>query len=1062
MNKEFAQLKFKTGDSLYTNDLRLGVQQLFVSRWMDSYHQKKILFLKHGTGSGKTISSLSAAAHYIDIYRKMSENGSIIIIGFQKNTFMNEMLSKPELGFITHFQYEKLQKLKKRAQTSDAEIFKQEYKNYRTWIKKQIGSAKFGGVVKFFGYKELSNNLYEDNKLNQTIINLFENSFVICDEIHNVYNSLEQNNYGETLQTIFDHFHKTNKNIKVLLMSATPINNKPSEIIDLLNLLVPLQIRGGKLLNKSDFFADEKLKRGALDRIRALVSGYFSFYVNEDPALTPSYTIVGDVMKYKNINISYLKFIKCKPGPEQSKVLRKFPKVPIDGHGMLDIVFPDGIYNNQDIMSIATKSAEWKNKYKIDYSDGVFGDILLRKNISKWSGKYGKMIEDLINHTKADRGKLLISHEYVHGTGVILISEILRTNGFISADSMPASNTLCVHCGTAKSKHNTDHDFDDHDFEAARFAVIHGEIANKNIKSIISKYNAAANDRGYNIKILIASKMIREGYNFKSVRGLWIMHSPPNISALIQLMGRPIRRNSHTRLPVADRNVEIKIYVTTGGNADYMNQRYYTKIEEYKVIQTIERVMHESAVDRDMYIEEISKSFNSKGLGPLTYKVDKRPRKYRVNDYIYNIFYGDWEVKEISRIIISLFYKTPAWSYDDLWNAVRNSPFLMNVDPQSFSEENFIIALYKLVYGDDYDINPELIIINDIKYRISFTAGLYILYPAREVDNNNTFGTNLTYLRGFPNMDYNTWISSTGNLVQTKIDITEQLKTLNISYEDMKKKFFDKFNDADFKKIPIETEIYSIDFHIKFIEEAIAYAFNLLTGKDIRSEYHYFYFKMLHFYKQLELIMYASELPDSYFDNYKDYISDHKPGNNFLMTSVSNTSSIPSFEIKGIESFLTKRVRKVPARLLPIGHFLSKEDAAHVVPRFYKPSGWYEEPELSKHYTPRRENDIIVGFYQKNTGGINPKFKLRNPRHKIKQHSDYRLTEKGVVCATKRKGELIDIAKKLGVSTVGSNHDICERIKLNLMSRELKERNKYRKGLIKDPVRWFYLIFEPQ
>lgn len=1057
MNKEFGQLKFQTGEPVFTDDLRLGVQQLFVTRWMDPNHQKQILFMKHDTGSGKTIGSLSAAASYIEMYRKLI-GGSIIIVGFQKNTFINEMLSKPDLGFITHFQYDRLMQLKTKADRG-IELFQQEYKNYRVWLKKQIASSRFGGVVKFFGYKELGNILYNDKgQINQTLLDLFENSFVICDEIHNVYNSLEQNNYGETLQTIFDYFHNTNKPIKILLMSATPINNKPSEIVDLLNLLVPTRLRGGKLLEKVDFFHDETLKAGALDRIRALISGYFSFYINNDPALTPTYRITGDPMHYGRKKISYLRFVKCKPGAEQVKILRKFARIPIDGHGMLDIVFPDGIYTNQDIEAIAVKSSAWKSQHELDYADTAFGNILALQNLPRWSGKYYKMVQDVIAHTKIDAGKLMLSHEYVHGTGVKLIAEILRTNGFIGVGSVPAANTRCVVCSIAKSTHAAS----GHEFIPARFAVIHGEIPNKNIKTAITKYNAPANDRGHNIKILIASKMIREGYNFTSVRGLWVMHSPPNISALIQLMGRPIRRYSHVTLPVEDRNVEIRIYVTTGGTADYMNRKYYTKIEEYKVIQRIERVIHESAVDSDMYIEEISKSFNNTGLGPLKYAVKRRPRKYRVNDYMYNIFYGDWEIHEISRLIMSLFSRTPVWSYANLWKQVRNSPFLMNVDPASFSEENFIIALYKLVYGDDYDVNPTLIVINGVKYRISYASGLYILFPARDISKPSAFGENVAHLRGLPDMDYNTWLSY--NMIENfgKIDITNKLKTLNISYTEMKRKFYEKFRDVDFQRIPLETEIYSIDFHIKFIEEAIGYVFNLLTGKIGRSEYHYFYFKMLHFYKQIELIIYASELPTEYFAMYKDYISDRDPGNNFLMTTISNSSSIPSFEIKGIESFLTRKINKVPARLLPVGHFLRKEVDAHVVPRLYKPSGWYEEPEFSKDYPIRRENDIIVGFYQKNDSGINPKFKLRNPRHKIKQHSDYRLIEKGVVCATKKKSEIIKIAKQLGVDTVGSNNDVCNRIKINLMSRELKERNKYRKGLLKEPVRWFYLIFEAQ
>ena len=59
------------------------------------------------------------------------------------------------------------------------------------------------------------NNLDEDgilnaikNKkilLNHSLLEQFKNSLLICDEIHNVYNSLEKNNWGIALQFILNH-----------------------------------------------------------------------------------------------------------------------------------------------------------------------------------------------------------------------------------------------------------------------------------------------------------------------------------------------------------------------------------------------------------------------------------------------------------------------------------------------------------------------------------------------------------------------------------------------------------------------------------------------------------------------------------------------------------------------------------------------------------------------------------------------------------------------------------------------------------------------------------------
>ena len=69
--------------------------------------------------------------------------------------------------------------------------------------------------------------------LNVQLLERFKNSLIICDEIHNTYNSLEKNNWGIAIQHILNY----HQSIRAVFLSATIINNYPSEIIDLLNLL---------------------------------------------------------------------------------------------------------------------------------------------------------------------------------------------------------------------------------------------------------------------------------------------------------------------------------------------------------------------------------------------------------------------------------------------------------------------------------------------------------------------------------------------------------------------------------------------------------------------------------------------------------------------------------------------------------------------------------------------------------------------------------------------------------------------------------------------------------
>jgi hypothetical protein len=89
------------------------------------------------------------------------------------------------------------------------------------------------------GYGRFYNELYgKKSILNPVNINLallkeLWNGIVICDEVHNVYNSLDVNNWGEALLLVSVLLQK---NVKMLYMSGTPINN-PQEIYDLCNLV---------------------------------------------------------------------------------------------------------------------------------------------------------------------------------------------------------------------------------------------------------------------------------------------------------------------------------------------------------------------------------------------------------------------------------------------------------------------------------------------------------------------------------------------------------------------------------------------------------------------------------------------------------------------------------------------------------------------------------------------------------------------------------------------------------------------------------------------------------
>ena len=186
--------------------------------------------------------------------------------------------------------------------------------------------------------------------------------------------------------------------IKVLFLSATPIVNNPSEVVDIINLLSNKQNK----ISKSDIFYKKELKPDALDKIKKFIDGKISFVQDRNIDFYPSKKYIGDTIP----NIDELKFIKCPMTELQYNTYIELSKKPInidfgsltssdkteysDGLGvsnslhqnkvnlslenryLMDYILPTpnsetvGIYNGHDIKEqLLTASKDWLNKHNI-------------------------------------------------------------------------------------------------------------------------------------------------------------------------------------------------------------------------------------------------------------------------------------------------------------------------------------------------------------------------------------------------------------------------------------------------------------------------------------------------------------------------------------------------------------------------------------------------------------------------------------------------------------------------------------------------------------------------
>src|SRR3972149_6582497 len=190
------------------------------------------------------------------------------------------------------------------------------------------------------------------------------------------------------------------------------------------------------------------------------------------------------------------------------------------------------------------------------------------------------------------------------------------------------------------------------------------------------------------------------------------------ISTLIQVFGRCIRKSSHINLPPEQRIVKIRIYIHRLNTEVPINDsvspeeyRYFEKLNDYIIIQDIERELNSSAIDaeihRNIVMPDILKKEyleNPNQVGNLYFEPKFLLKHYKPNELTLDTFiayeYSNEEIKEIIYIIKRLFTIQRVWKYDDLFKSVKRPPFGVEKNPNMISENSFVIALNNLLYDD--------------------------------------------------------------------------------------------------------------------------------------------------------------------------------------------------------------------------------------------------------------------------------------------------------------------------------------------------------------------------
>ena len=317
----------KQADILANADFELSPHQTFVKNFLSFQTPYNSLLLYHGLGSGKTCSAIGVCEEMRDYLKQLGISKRIIIVASEnvQDNFKLQLFDERKLkevngqwsvrGCVGNKLLKEINPMNMVGLTRDKVIAQIKALINSTYL--FLGYGQFANyIIKTIKYNEEADTTFKKVKkptgkdINvdveeeegpkraskiETIVNLdkkmiqrlkaeFNNRLIVIDEVHNIRK--EDENKNKKVAVNLEILVKAAENMRLLLLSATPMYNNYTEIIWLLNLMNTNDRRGK--INVSDVFEKSgNFKPGGEELLIRKATGYVSFVRGENPYTFP-------------------------------------------------------------------------------------------------------------------------------------------------------------------------------------------------------------------------------------------------------------------------------------------------------------------------------------------------------------------------------------------------------------------------------------------------------------------------------------------------------------------------------------------------------------------------------------------------------------------------------------------------------------------------------------------------------------------------------------------------------------------------------------------------------
>ena len=576
---------------------KLQTQQRFLRRVLSPDSPTRNVLLVHGTGSGKTCTAIQIAEEYILRPEFQDKKVMVVASAAVQENFATQLFDMSRVDIDTAAGTLESKQCTGRKYLDMLMRIESEPKNWNNPdIRDKLERTADKIIEEFYefmAYNAFGN--YIEKRLGGTEADIdrdwvhetFDNRMLIIDEAHNIKPSKDEEGMKISTRAL-ENLVKTANGLVLVLLTATPMYDTYDEIVYYMNLFLWNDRKQDfkTTLKATEFFnADATLKAGAPgETFRKWCQDYVSFVKGENPFTFPFRLPPPKVVEANTIGTSFLgKAI----APNERIQYLSLVDSPVSG------VQKSALQGTERIDEDAKKRALMQATISVLPGNKAFNETFSAAG-KQWAYKgepfltadkltdHASKFATVIKTIESGSGVCLVYSNFV-AMGARLFAMALEEHGYAPAYG-GALLANPGYEGAAKGK----------------YILLTSDYTEPELDLMLKMVKSAKNRDGSQVRVVVSSKIVSEGVDFRFMRQIHVLDPWWNMSRIEQVVGRGLRTCSHQALPFEDQNCTVYLHVvrTGDGTECFDEYTYRTKVEPKATkIARVRKVLAESAMD---------------------------------------------------------------------------------------------------------------------------------------------------------------------------------------------------------------------------------------------------------------------------------------------------------------------------------------------------------------------------------------------------------------------------------------------------------------------------------